>query len=278
MDRLETRMRGMFSDLKSQLYQAKDNYQKTGSLMPGSSQPYQQQQPSVGGALPPGGPYTHPSSVAWGPQIDVLETERDFVIIAEVPGVKRDDLLVEVHDRNLFLSGEVRQAQVYTATGTQPRVSERRYGKFSRTIVLAKPVDQDSVNAKFEDGVLEVRLPKVAQQASGVRVPIQPAGAATSHQSPPQSGYNQQPSQQQQHQQAYGQQAQPYQQQQEQPYQQQQAQPYQQQQEQPYQQQQQREQQPYQQQQQQPPPASTDSQAAPTGNNPPPYAVGDVKQ
>jgi len=171
VDRMEVRMRGLLSDFKQQLSQVKGNYQKTGSLMPSSSQ----QQPGGYGSTKPGaaGIEQHGSTV-WGPQVDVLETEQDFLIVADLPGVKRDDLVVEVHDRNLFLSGETRQQQVYMQQGTMARVTERRYGKFSRTIVLAKPVDQDNVNARFEDGVLEVKLPKLKhQQAAGVRIPIQ---------------------------------------------------------------------------------------------------------
>lgn len=102
----------------------------------------------------------------WAPAVDVLETEDAYLIFAELPGVRRDDIQLQVRDRRLELSGR------RTALGENLSFlrMERSYGPFRRTFDLGAPVDVDGIAAAFEAGVLRVHIPKRA--AGGVPVEI----------------------------------------------------------------------------------------------------------
>lgn len=102
----------------------------------------------------------------WAPAVDVLETEDAYLIFAELPGVRRDDIQLQVRDRRLELSG---RRQTLGESRNFLRM-ERSYGPFRRTFDLGVPVDVDSIAAAFEAGVLRVHVPK--RQAGGVQVEI----------------------------------------------------------------------------------------------------------
>jgi HSP20 family protein len=92
----------------------------------------------------------------WAPAVDVLETEDAYLIFAELPGVRRDDIQLQVRDRRLELSGR-RQALGENRNFLR---MERSYGPFRRTFDLGAPVDVDGISAGFEAGVLRVHIPK----------------------------------------------------------------------------------------------------------------------
>lgn len=100
----------------------------------------------------------------WVPEVDVLETEDAYVLIAELPGVRREDINVEVKDRRLQISGR-RQP---LAEGQAFVRMERSYGPFRRSFELEKPLDEAAVSAAFERGVLTVRAAK-RQPSPGAR-------------------------------------------------------------------------------------------------------------
>jgi HSP20 family protein len=107
----------------------------------------------------------------WSPQIDVFEREGDLVVHADLPGVKRDDVEVNVDDDLLTIRGERRQEHREAERGY--RRTERSYGSFFRQIPLPEGVDPDEVQASFQDGVLEVVVPSPrAQQQRRRRVEI----------------------------------------------------------------------------------------------------------
>ena len=95
---------------------------------------------------------------AWAPALEVREEANAYTVQAEVPGVRKEDLQLSLHDDVLTLSGErkqekeVKEGEVYR--------SERAYGRFQRTITLPKPVDSTKVSAAYKDGVLTITLPK----------------------------------------------------------------------------------------------------------------------
>jgi HSP20 family protein len=91
--------------------------------------------------------------------LDVMETDEAVVVKASLPGVKSDDVEVSVHHNTLAITGEVRGEE---ETGEQGRFHhrERWYGRFSRQVTLPADVDTNACEARFEDGVLTVRLPK----------------------------------------------------------------------------------------------------------------------
>jgi HSP20 family protein len=100
------------------------------------------------------------SSQRWLPAMDLVETAEDYVLRADLPGLKLDDVKLEIEDTVLTVSGERKHASE-TDGGGYHRL-ERSFGSFSRAVTLPKGVDADAVTASFADGVLEVRIPKPA--------------------------------------------------------------------------------------------------------------------
>lgn len=95
---------------------------------------------------------------AWMPAVDVLEGKDKLTVNAELPGFKREDLDVSVHENNLILSGE-RKSDAERKDGEFHR-SERFYGRFHRSISLPFSVDTGKIEARYRDGVLTITLPK----------------------------------------------------------------------------------------------------------------------
>ena len=94
----------------------------------------------------------------WTPAMDLVETEQDFVLRADLPGVSEDDVKIELEDRVLTVSGE-RKAEHEERKEGYYRV-ERSSGAFTRTLTLPEGVNPEAISASFDKGVLEVRIPK----------------------------------------------------------------------------------------------------------------------
>jgi HSP20 family protein len=90
--------------------------------------------------------------------MDLVETENEFVLRADLPGVDEKDVKIEIEDRVLTVSGE-RKAEHEERKHGYYRV-ERSSGSFTRTLTLPEGVDPSAIKASFEQGVLEVRIPK----------------------------------------------------------------------------------------------------------------------
>jgi len=97
----------------------------------------------------------------WAPNIDVFEKDDKFVVKAELPGMKEEDIDVSVVSDTLTIKGE-RKAET-EVKDEDYYCCERSYGSFSRSIGLPSTVDAKRIEASFEDGVLEVSLPKAAE-------------------------------------------------------------------------------------------------------------------
>ncbi|HEV7174438.1 MAG TPA: Hsp20/alpha crystallin family protein [Solirubrobacteraceae bacterium] len=110
----------------------------------------------------------------WSPAMDLVETEDNYVLRADLPGVSEGDVKIELDDNVLTISGERKSAHKEAKEGYY-RV-ERAYGSFSRTLKLPEGVDADSINASFDRGVLEVKVPK-PEQRKPRRVEIAVGGA-----------------------------------------------------------------------------------------------------
>jgi HSP20 family protein len=95
---------------------------------------------------------------AWTPAVDVFEDAEGVKIVMEVPGVKPEDVKLSIEDGTLTIRGEKRQE----AEENTERVHryERSYGSFERTFSLPNSVDPDGIEARYENGLLTVRLPK----------------------------------------------------------------------------------------------------------------------
>jgi HSP20 family protein len=94
----------------------------------------------------------------WAPAVDILETENELVIKADLPAVKLENIDVRVEDGTLTLKGERSFEKTENEKGYH-RI-ERSYGSFSRSFALPETVDPEQVKANFLDGVLTITLPK----------------------------------------------------------------------------------------------------------------------
>lgn len=94
----------------------------------------------------------------WSPSVDVAENENEIVLRAEVPGMRQEDIDIELTGDTLTLRGE-RKFENEERRENYVRV-ERSYGRFQRSFTLGVPVQHDGVKATYRDGILEVLLPK----------------------------------------------------------------------------------------------------------------------
>jgi HSP20 family protein len=104
---------------------------------------------------------------AWAPRIDVLERDNRLVTRVDLPGMKKDDVTVQVTDGHLELSGERKQEE--EEKGDNFYRSERAYGRFYRAVPLPTGVKLEDVKATFADGVLEVSVPLPAKPEAAAR-------------------------------------------------------------------------------------------------------------
>ncbi|HWG07388.1 MAG TPA: Hsp20/alpha crystallin family protein [Solirubrobacteraceae bacterium] len=111
---------------------------------------------------PQGGPGNGGTGRRWIPAMDLVEQENEFVLRADLPGVNEDDVEVELEDNVLTISGE--RASEHEEKREGYHRIERSSGRFSRSLTLPEGVDPDSIHARFENGVLELTVPKPAQR------------------------------------------------------------------------------------------------------------------
>ncbi|MEN6357692.1 MAG: Hsp20/alpha crystallin family protein [Armatimonadota bacterium] len=100
------------------------------------------------------------SSRTWSPVVDIIETQSDLVVRAELPGMNRDDIDIEVTGESLTIRGERKFDEA--AKDEYIRV-ERPYGPFQRSFSIGVPVQPDKVKASYHDGLLEVTIPKAEE-------------------------------------------------------------------------------------------------------------------
>ena len=94
----------------------------------------------------------------WTPVADIYETESGYTIAIDLPGIKRDAIEIDIQDDRLIVKG----ARVIDST--KSRRSERPRGKFLRSFSVPASIDQNKIGADYKDGVLQIRLPKRAEQ------------------------------------------------------------------------------------------------------------------
>jgi HSP20 family protein len=134
-------------------------------VLPGRDEPHVQSvfpgRPRRGGQL---------GAIHLDPPIDIYETDDALVFQADLPGVAKDEVNIEVHNNTLILCGE-RKHDAAVTEDNYHRV-ERAYGSFQRFFVLPTMVDQEKVQASYHEGMLELRLPKL-ESAKPRRIAIQ---------------------------------------------------------------------------------------------------------
>jgi HSP20 family protein len=103
----------------------------------------------------------------WAPNIDIEEQDNAYVVEAELPGVKREDVNIELVGRELMITGEIKEKE---REGVLRRRT-RRTGRFEYRVRLPDEVDADGIDANLSDGVLSVRVPK-AERAQRRRIEV----------------------------------------------------------------------------------------------------------
>jgi HSP20 family protein len=117
------------------------------------------------------------TATAWAPALDISERKDAYLVTVELPGVEAEDLDITMEDGLLTIQGERQFTQ--ESTEQQFHRVERRYGAFRRAITLPAHVTAEGIQASFEDGVLQIVVPK-AEEAKPKRIQVRPGRAEIS--------------------------------------------------------------------------------------------------
>jgi HSP20 family protein len=107
----------------------------------------------------------------WMPMVDIRETKDAIEVVAELPGMRPEEVEVSVENNILSISGEKKQELAESGDGADYHLIERRCGRFERSFTLPRTVDADKIAARVEHGLLTITLPK-AEAAKPRRVEI----------------------------------------------------------------------------------------------------------
>lgn len=100
--------------------------------------------------------------VVFTPDVDIFETEREITLLADMPGVKTENLTVDLRENTLTLAGEVAP---FKGSDEEDVMIEYQLGKYYREFALSEAIDQSKIDATLKDGVLRLTLPKVEKAA-----------------------------------------------------------------------------------------------------------------
>jgi HSP20 family protein len=115
-----------------------------------------------------GSSFRSPASLSgWNPAVNVYQDKDQFIVVAELPGLKKEEIEISLHDDTLALSGERKRE----GSSEQGLLTERFYGKYQRSVTLPTAVDPDKVTATYKDGLLQVVLPK-AEEAKPKQIEV----------------------------------------------------------------------------------------------------------
>ncbi len=104
----------------------------------------------------------------WSPALDLYESGDHLIAVVELPGMRKEDIDISLHDGTLTISGERKRE---SNNGEKAQRTERYVGTFRRSIALPTRVDASKVNATYQDGILKVTLPK-AEEAKPKQIPV----------------------------------------------------------------------------------------------------------
>ena len=103
----------------------------------------------------------------WNPAVNVYQDKDQFIVVAELPGLKKEEIEISLHDDTLTISGERKRE----GSSEQGLLTERFYGKYQRSLTLPTAIDPDKVKASYRDGLLQVVLPK-AEEAKSKQIEV----------------------------------------------------------------------------------------------------------
>jgi HSP20 family protein len=109
-----------------------------------------------------------PASLSrWNPAVNVYQDKDRFTVVVELPGLKKEEIEISLHDDTLTIAGERKREE----SSAQEFLTERLYGKFQRSLTLPTAVDAEKVKANYKDGLLQVVLPK-AEEAKPKQIEV----------------------------------------------------------------------------------------------------------
>ena len=103
----------------------------------------------------------------WNPAVNVYQDKDQFTLVVELPGLKKEEIEISLHDDTLTIAGERKREE----SSEQEFLTERLYGKFQRSLTLPTAVDAEKVKASYKDGLLQVELPK-AEEAKPKQIEV----------------------------------------------------------------------------------------------------------
>ncbi|MFP4624734.1 MAG: Hsp20/alpha crystallin family protein [Gemmatimonadota bacterium] len=112
------------------------------------------------------------SDVLRAPSADVIEREDEIEVVMEIPGMRPDDIEIDLENNVLTVSGEKSEEREKEGKEGRYHLSERRYGRFNRSFVLPRDVEPDGIEARCQDGLLTIRVPK-SERARRRRIEVQ---------------------------------------------------------------------------------------------------------
>ena len=115
----------------------------------------------------------------WAPAIEVAERDGKYTVHAELPGLKPEEVKVELTDDSVIIQGE-RHSQTQQDDEGGVHRSERHYGRFYRRIPLPEGVNADQLQANFDNGVLEIVAPVMPRQSGRKQIPVQSGSSGAS--------------------------------------------------------------------------------------------------
>ena len=105
----------------------------------------------------------------WAPLLDISQDRENVYVRVEIPGMKKEEIEVSLHERTLTIAGERKANEKYSED--EVHRSERFFGRFQRSIMLPSPVASDKVRAGYTDGILTITLPK-AEEAKPKQIEV----------------------------------------------------------------------------------------------------------
>ena len=115
-------------------------------------------------------PTTQQNGGTWFPPVNVEETADELVLTAELPGMTRDDIDLELENNILTISGQKKEEREENEE-RRFHLWERTYGSFQRSFTLPRTVEADKIEARFKDGILHIHMPK-QEEAKGRKISI----------------------------------------------------------------------------------------------------------
>lgn len=112
------------------------------------------------------------ANVLRAPSADVVEREGEIEVVMEIPGMRPDDIDIDLENNVLTVSGEKSEEREEEREEGTYHLSERRYGRFNRSFVLPRDVEPDGIKARCEDGLLTIKVPK-SERARRRRIEVQ---------------------------------------------------------------------------------------------------------